>query len=83
MHDRHEGHGARRPAPTASTSRRRRADGKTETLKAEYLLVATGRGPVTDGLGAEDAGLELERGYIKVDDAVRHQRARASRRSAT
>ena len=26
-------------------------DGSVETLKAEYLLVATGRGPVTDGLG--------------------------------
>jgi dihydrolipoamide dehydrogenase len=42
-------------------------DGKTVTLKAEYLLVATGRGPVTSGLGAEEAGLRLERGYIHVD----------------
>ena len=30
------------------------ADGTTETISAEYLLVATGRGPVTDGLGAEE-----------------------------
>jgi dihydrolipoamide dehydrogenase len=36
-------------------------------LSAEYLLVATGRGPVTSGLGAEEAGLHLERGYIRVD----------------
>ena len=43
------------------------ADGKTTTLNAEYLLVATGRGPVTTGLGAEEAGLKLERGYIRVD----------------
>ena len=42
-------------------------DGKTVKLSAEYLLVATGRGPVTSGLGAEDAGLQMERGYIKVD----------------
>jgi len=43
------------------------ADGKTTSLKADYLLVATGRGPVTKGLGAEEAGLTLERGYIKVN----------------
>ena len=42
-------------------------DGKTVKLTAEYLLVATGRGPVTSGLGAEEAGLPMERGYIKVD----------------
>ena len=42
-------------------------DGKTAKLNAAYLLVATGRGPVTDGLGAEEAGLKLERGYVKVD----------------
>jgi dihydrolipoamide dehydrogenase len=43
-------------------------DGKTVKLSAEYLLVATGRGPVTSGLGAEEAGLQMERGYIKVDN---------------
>jgi dihydrolipoamide dehydrogenase len=42
-------------------------DGKTVKLKPDYLLVATGRGPVTSGLGAEEAGLRLERGYIHVD----------------
>jgi dihydrolipoamide dehydrogenase len=46
-------------------------DGKVETLSAEYLLVATGRGPVTEGLGAEDVGLVMERGYIKVDELLR------------
>jgi dihydrolipoamide dehydrogenase len=45
----------------------RTADGKTTSVKAEYLLVATGRGPVTSGLGAEDVGLRLERGYVHVD----------------
>ena len=43
------------------------ADGKTTKLSAECLLVATGRGPVTNGLGAEDAGLRMDRGYIWVD----------------
>ena len=41
-------------------------DGKSIQIDAEYLLVATGRGPVTSGLGAEEAGLRLERGYIHV-----------------
>jgi len=43
------------------------ADGKASTISAEYLLVATGRGPVTSGLGAEDLKLRMERGYIHVD----------------
>jgi len=43
------------------------ADGKTTKLNVEILLVAIGRGPVTTGLGAEDAGLRMDRGYIKVD----------------
>jgi dihydrolipoamide dehydrogenase len=42
-------------------------DGTAIRLSAEYLLVATGRGPVTAGLGAEDAGLRLERGYVHVN----------------
>ena len=43
------------------------ADGKSAKLSAEFLLVATGRGPVTSGLGAEDVGLQMDRGYIRVD----------------
>ena len=42
-------------------------DGTALRLSAEYLLVATGRGPVTAGLGAEEAGLRLERGYVHVN----------------
>jgi dihydrolipoamide dehydrogenase len=34
---------------------------------AELLLVAVGRGPVSEGLGYEAAGLEMERGFVKVD----------------
>jgi len=47
------------------------ADGKSQKLSAEFLLVATGRGPVTSGLGAEDAGLQMDRGYIRVDAEYR------------
>jgi dihydrolipoamide dehydrogenase len=47
------------------------ADGKALKLRVDYLLVATGRGPVTTGLEAEAAGLRLDRGYIRVDDQYR------------
>jgi dihydrolipoamide dehydrogenase len=47
------------------------ADGKTQKLSADILLVATGRGPVTAGLGAEELGLQMDRGYIKVDELYR------------
>jgi dihydrolipoamide dehydrogenase len=40
-------------------------------VSAEYLLVATGRGPVTDGLGVEDLKIRTERGYIHVDAGFR------------
>jgi dihydrolipoamide dehydrogenase len=46
-------------------------DGKTQKLSADILLVATGRGPVTAGLGAEELGLQMEKGYIKVDQMYR------------
>ena len=46
-------------------------DGQSQKLKADLLLVATGRGPVTTGLGAEQAGVAMEKGYIKVDDLYR------------
>jgi dihydrolipoamide dehydrogenase len=37
------------------------------TYDADLLLVAVGRGPVSEGLGYEEAGLEMERGFVKVD----------------
>jgi len=46
-------------------------DGKTQKLSCDVLLVATGRGPVTTGLGAEELGLQMEKGYIKVDETYR------------
>ena len=41
---------------------------KKQSLEAEMLLVAIGRAPVTDGLGLEALGVEVERGYVKVVD---------------
>jgi dihydrolipoamide dehydrogenase len=42
-------------------------DGKQETLEAEKLLVAVGRKPNTDQIGLENTKVELDRGFIKVD----------------
>jgi dihydrolipoamide dehydrogenase len=47
------------------------SDGKTEKLTADVLLVATGRAPVTAGLGAEAVGMTLDKGYVKVDSLYR------------
>jgi len=43
------------------------ADQKSQKLSFDLLLVATGRGPVTEGLGAEKLGIKMDRGYIVVD----------------
>lgn len=46
--------------------------GDAETLEADVVLVATGRKPFTDGLGLEEAGVEVdERGRIKTDGQLR------------
>jgi dihydrolipoamide dehydrogenase len=47
------------------------AAGKAQTVTADVCLVAVGRGPVTDGLGLEAAGVELDRGFVKVDGLLR------------
>jgi dihydrolipoamide dehydrogenase len=44
-------------------------DGRT--FSAELLLVAVGRGPVSENLGYESAGIKMERGYVIVDDKCR------------
>lgn len=44
-------------------------DGKVIT--AELLLVAVGRGPVSDNIGYEEAGVAMDRGYVLVDDKCR------------
>ena len=46
-------------------------DGTAKKIRADYLLVATGRGPVTAGLNADGVGLQMEKGYIKVDAMYR------------
>jgi dihydrolipoamide dehydrogenase len=41
--------------------------GKQSTAKAEMLLVAVGRAPVTADLGLEALGVRMERGYLEVN----------------
>ena len=40
-------------------------------LVADLLLVAVGRGPVTEGLGFEEAGVATDRGYVLADERCR------------
>jgi dihydrolipoyl dehydrogenase len=48
------------------------ANGKTEKVEVEKVLMAAGRGLNVDGIGLDAAGVELDdRGFIKVDDHLR------------
>jgi len=53
------------------------ADSVTVTLEndksftAEVLLVAVGRGPVSAGIGYEEQGIKMDRGYVLVDNKCR------------
>ena len=42
-----------------------------DTLEAELLLVAVGRGPVSGGLGYEEQGIRIERGFVVTDEYLR------------
>ncbi|MGI9196570.1 MAG: dihydrolipoyl dehydrogenase [Candidatus Nanopelagicales bacterium] len=42
-----------------------------DTLDADLLLVAVGRGPQTAELGFEEAGIAMDRGWVLVDDRQR------------
>ena len=44
-------------------------DGKSIT--AELLMVAVGRGPVSDNIGYQEQGITMDRGYVLVDDKCR------------
>ena len=45
--------------------------GRSATFDAEVLLVAVGRGPTTDGLGYEEQGIAMERGFVLADERCR------------
>ena len=39
-----------------------------KTIEAELLLVAVGRGPVSEGLGYDENGVRMDRGFVVVDE---------------
>ena len=44
-------------------------DGKS--LTSELLMVAVGRGPVSENIGYQEQGITMDRGYVLVDDKCR------------
>ncbi|UJW36097.1 dihydrolipoyl dehydrogenase [Saccharothrix sp. AJ9571] len=42
-----------------------------ETIEADLMLVAVGRGPNSAGHGYEEAGVTMERGFVLTDDRLR------------
>jgi len=56
----------------AATVRYRRADGSAAELACDRLIVAVGRQPASEGLGAEAVGLAIDaQGFIEVDKNCR------------
>jgi dihydrolipoamide dehydrogenase len=44
---------------------------KTETFRAEKMLLAVGRRPLSEGIGLEEPGVATDKGYIRVDGWMR------------
>jgi dihydrolipoamide dehydrogenase len=42
-----------------------------EKIDADLLLVAVGRGPNTNGFGFEEAGIQIDRGFVIADERLR------------
>ncbi|MDO8338235.1 MAG: dihydrolipoyl dehydrogenase [Microcella sp.] len=42
-----------------------------ETIEADLLLVAVGRGPMTANLGYEEVGIAMDRGFVLTDERLR------------
>ncbi|GKS60165.1 dihydrolipoyl dehydrogenase [Nitrospira sp.] len=63
---------ARRLGETIEVSLASSGEGRLETLQCSHLLIAVGRRPSTDGLGLEQAGIDVdEHGFIKIDRQFR------------
>lgn len=46
-------------------------DGKVARIKADKILVAVGRKPVTQGWGLENMGVDMDGPFVKIDDQCR------------
>jgi len=44
---------------------------KKDSIEVDILLVAVGRAPNSENCGLKEAGVELEKGYVKVDEFMR------------
>src|SRR5690242_5161519 len=42
-----------------------------DVIEADLLLVAVGRGPATDGLGYDEQGVSMDRGFVLADERCR------------
>ena len=42
-----------------------------DVIEAELLLVSVGRGPTTDGLGYDEQGIAMDRGFVLADERCR------------
>ena len=60
--------GVERKKAGAKVSVESKDGGGARTLEADVVLVAIGRRPMTEGLGLEAAGVELDRGRVVIDD---------------
>jgi dihydrolipoyl dehydrogenase len=49
----------------------RTSAGKTETFRAEKILMAVGRKPLSEGIGLEGLGVATDKGYITIDPYMR------------
>lgn len=57
--------------PDGVTAHLRPASGEAASLAASHVLVAAGVQPNTEGLGLAEAGVALDKGFIRIDDACR------------
>jgi len=46
-------------------------DGKQQKIEADKVLIAVGRAPRTENVGIEKTKIEVERGFVKVDEYMR------------
>ncbi len=47
------------------------SDGREEELSADKVLIGIGMAANTEGLGLEEAGVELEHGFVRIDERMR------------
>lgn len=57
--------------PGVRVSVRAGEKGEAREVEGEVLLMAVGRRPNSDGLGLEELGVELDRGFVKVDKQLK------------